>query len=147
MTKNKAYYLFFLILILITVLFVRSAIKSDNVDVGTRKEKKEFVVKPVKVKLNIVKDNLIIYDYPVSLQNDDSILDMLEYLRNHKGFTYEKFAYIYGTEIDNINNIKAPIGFKWHLLNNGKDITFEIGDTNLIDVEVYEIKLEKPNNP
>jgi len=146
MTKNKAYYLLFLILILITVLFVRSAIKSDSVDVGTRKEKKEFVVKPVKVKLNIVKDNLIIFDYPVSLQNDDSILDMLEYLRNHKGFTYEKFAYIYGTEIDSINNIKAPIGFKWHLLNNSKNITFEIGNINLIDGEVYEIKLEKSNN-
>jgi len=144
---QKIYYVLFLLLIFITVLFVRSAIKSQNVDVGTRKEKQGFVVKPVKVKLNVIKDGSVIFEYQASLQNDDSLLDMFEYLRNKQGFIYEKIAYIYGTEIDNINNLKAPDGLKWRVFNNGEDITFEIGNINLEDEKVYEIKLEESNNP
>ena len=151
MPKNqeiqRIYYFLFLLLIFIIVLFVRSAIKSEDVDVGTRKEKKGFVVKPVKVKLNIIKSESTIFEYSVELQNDDTVIDLLEYLRNHNGFTYEKIAYIYGTEIDNVNNFRAPEGFKWRILNNGTDITFEIGNTNLKDKSVYEIKLVKSNNP
>ena len=60
---QKIYYVLFLLLIFITVLFVRSAIKSQNVDVGTRKEKQGFVVKPVKVKLNVIKDGSVIFEY------------------------------------------------------------------------------------
>src|SRR3989344_1637304 len=122
MPKNqevqRIYYFLFLLLVFIVVLFVRSAIKSEDVDVGTRKEKKGFVVKPVKVKLNIIKSESTIFEYSVELQNDDTV-----------------------------NNFRAPEGFKWRILNNGTDITFEIGNTNLKDKSVYEIKLVKSNNP
>ena len=151
MPKNqeiqRIYYFLFLLLVFIVVLFVRSAIKSEDVDVGTRKEKKGFVVKPVKVKLNIIKSESTIFEYSVELQNDDTVIDLLEYLRSHSGFTYEKIAYIYGTEIDNVNNFRSPEGFKWRILNNGADITFEIGNINLKDKSVYEIKLVKSSNP
>lgn len=102
-----------------------------SVDDNKNEDKDVIKVKPVNMTL-IVSTEDYKQQYTQKMFNTDSIEDFLNTLRAEKGFTYEKYAYIYGTELDNINDIAAPEGYKWTLFSRGEDITYDIGQMNLV---------------
>ena len=133
----------YIVLVAVSALYVRSVINSDEIKVqDEKKEKKSVESKPTKVYLTVTTGTTT-KEYNTTLQNVDSVLDFLENLRRHDEFTYEKISYTYGTELENINNQKAPDGYDWRLFLNNEDITYKAADTNLVDETHYELKLVK----
>ncbi|KKS21352.1 MAG: hypothetical protein UU80_C0030G0004 [candidate division WWE3 bacterium GW2011_GWA1_41_8] len=104
--------------------------------------KRVLEVKPVKVKLTIEQTGGS-KEYSVELQNIDTVLDLLEEVREDQGFIYEKTAYTYGTIIDGIEGIKAPEGYMWRIFENNIDITENVSNESLNDGFFYSIKLVK----
>ena len=137
-------YVFFLIL---GFFFVRASLNDDSVKLEDKEKQEEGVeVKPVKVYLEVhVQDSVI--EYKARMNKVDTVLDLFEHLRTKENFWYEKEAYTYGTEINDVLSVPSPEGQKWRVflvdeeLGTEKDITFEIGNLNLVDDAVYVVKL------
>jgi len=70
-------------------------------------------------------------------------LDLLNILRSEKEFTYEKTAYIDRIEIDRVNDIYPPEGYKWKVFLKDEDITQIIADKYLEDNSTYVLKLSE----
>lgn len=148
--KNTAT-LLTIIFAIFSYFFVKSALEDGEVKVLDQPEKeKALEIKPVKVTLTVLDPNTGgKREYKKRMQNNNSVLELLEKLREEDEFIYEKIAYTYGTEVDNINGIKAPEGYRWEVnyfaenLEITSNITFEIDDNYLIDKGKYRLKLEK----
>lgn len=124
-------------IIVVFIVFVKSALDTKEVKRETWSDNENaFEVKPVVVYLKLPNGT----QYRVRLENKDSVTNLLEYLRNNNNFWYEKTAYTYGTELENINGQKAKDGFRWAVFYNGVDITFKIESLKLENGAVYEIK-------
>lgn len=153
-----------------TYNFIKTALAEDDVKIIDKPQSThEQEEKPVRVYLTV---NYLgnKTSYSKRMQNTNSVLDLFELLRAEEGFAYEKIAYTYGTEIENINNIPAPEGYKWKvfmtsdrqsvddlnsniLLPDGEyelllkttqeptDITYNIAELNLVEGAQYEIEL------
>ena len=138
------------ILIVGGFFFVRSALNDDEVKILEKsKEEKGFDIKPATVYLQI--ENVTTGPTAIRkrMKNSNSVLELIEAAREENGLTYEKIGYTYGSELDNINGVDAPDGFRWSVYKvtegseTEKDITFDIGDEELADETTYIIKLTK----
>ncbi len=130
----------YILLLLLGFFYVRSVISEDVVDVDDKKEKVDTrEVHPAKVFIRINADKV----YSTRLETIDTVLDALEELRRRQNFIYEKTAYTYGTELNIIDNQKAPVGYRWNVYDNDKLITFDIHNIYLEDEKTYDIRLEK----
>jgi len=75
------------------------------------------------------------------MENTDTVMSFLEELRTHKALIFEKTDYTYGTDIESVNNIIPPEGYKWAILRDGEDVTNIIGKIRVQkDVEL-ELKM------
>ncbi|OGC56734.1 hypothetical protein A2976_03465 [candidate division WWE3 bacterium RIFCSPLOWO2_01_FULL_41_9] len=142
--KLKKYLIVAYIILLVGGYFyINSILDVNKVSVDQKEEPKRVLeVKPVKVKLTIEQTGGS-KEYSVELQNIDTVLDLLEEVREDQGFIYEKTAYTYGTIIDGIEGIKAPEGYMWRIFENNIDITENVSNESLNDGFFYSIKLVK----
>ncbi|KKS18743.1 MAG: hypothetical protein UU77_C0069G0004 [candidate division WWE3 bacterium GW2011_GWC1_41_7] len=142
--KLKKYLIVAYIILLVGGYFyINSILDVNKVSVDQKEEPKRVLeVKPVKVKLTIELTGGS-KEYSVELQNIDTVLDLLEEVREDQGFIYEKTAYTYGTIIDGIEGIKAPEGYMWRIFENNIDITENVSNESLNDGFFYSIKLVK----
>jgi len=114
---------------------------SKFTSIGQVNDNKTQPVKSKPAKVTLIVNNS--KTYTKTLENTDSVSYFLEQLRQDKTFSYEKISYTYGTEIDNVDGQVAPEGYKWKVYQDGKDITFNISDTQLTDQTTYELNLVK----
>ncbi|OGC48172.1 hypothetical protein A3A69_01275 [candidate division WWE3 bacterium RIFCSPLOWO2_01_FULL_37_15] len=133
----------YILSLILGVYYVQNTLKTNKVPTGEVEKKKTTEVHPAQVLLKVFAYDGTEKEYKAKMKNIDTVLDLFENLRNSQGFYYEKIAYNYGTEVDNINKIKAPEGYNWHIFNNGEDITFKVNEFNLEDNAIYQIRLVK----
>lgn len=100
--------------------------------------------KPVKVTL-IVEDLTSKQTFELKLTNKDSVNDLLENARDTNKIFFEKTRYIYGNELEKVNNKETPIGYHWKLFLNDSDITYKMDDLKLTNNTTYYLKLIKQN--
>ena len=131
----------YIIFLIFGVFYVRSIVKSSSVDVSQKSvEKKVPEVKEANVTL-IVQNGAQTTEYKHRGKNVDSVIDLFEKLRSDQSFTYQTVEYIYGTEIESVNGVKAAQNQKWKLFDGETDITNTIHDVKLLDDKVYTLKL------
>ena len=144
--KKEYLILGYVVFLITSYVYIKNVLKQSLVPIQDtpKEEKKSIDVKEAAVTLKVDNGNTLLM-YRTTLKNTDSIYDMLERLRNKDTFTYEKVAYVYGTELDFINGEKAPQNYKWKLYDANKDITFTASDINLIDGNIYNLILTRIN--
>lgn len=142
-TIKKYFPVFYITLLVFIFFYVKSALKEENITVQVADEKKESrEIKPVDVEL-IVQTDHYYADYQAKMENVNTFDDFLEYLRDNKGFYFEKTEYLYGTEYEDVNHLKIPQGYKWHVYENTEEITNHTSGRELKDNSVYKLILEK----
>jgi hypothetical protein len=81
--------------------------------------------------------------YRVKLTTADTVNDLLEKLRDDKEIFFEKTRYIYGNELEELNKVKTPEGYKWKVFLNDTDVTYQMDKLRLKDETTYTLKLVK----
>jgi hypothetical protein len=145
--QKKSFWIYILIAVALpaAIIFVNASLKEKEVKVVDKQPApKVKEIHPAKITLNIVVDDHTITTYTARLETKDTIGELLEYLRKNDNFTYEKVAYVHGTEIDDINGIKASENQIWtiRMATSGEDITFKKENVFLEDKQIYTITLE-----
>ncbi len=118
-------------------LFIYFSLQKDYVEVKEKESDKQGrEERTVDVALNVESGDT----YKLKMKNTDTVLDLLEEVRDKNDFTFERTAYTYGNEIEQVNK-KVPLeGEEWAVFKNEEDITKEIGDIYLENDQVYEVK-------
>jgi hypothetical protein len=130
----------YIIFVAFSFIYIRSINKYTKIEqVSETKDMDSDTSREAKVTLTINNTK----SYTATLRTTDSVYELLEQLRNDGNFSYEKINYTYGTEVDIVNGEKAPEGYKWNFFVNGKDITFNILNVDLVDQQNYELNLVK----
>lgn len=122
-------------------MYVRSVLKESELTSKGEKEK----VAPV-FQVNVTLKAFVgqgTSTYTVQMKNTDTVVDLLQEVRDLYGLVYEKIDYARGVEISEVKGVPAQQNYKWAVLSNNADITNEIGNTNLVEGAVYELKLMK----
>jgi len=119
------------------IFFVKNSISTEEIKTDTSSQKEPFEISPAIVYLQLPDGT----NYRARLENKDTVEYLFDYLRNERGFKYEKVAYTYGTEIDNINSKKAPTGYKWAVYKGDDDITSDIDNERLENETTYVLRL------
>jgi hypothetical protein len=123
--------------------YVNSVLKTGTLNVSEEQEKKKTIeIKPVKVSL-IVEMPQSTVSYEAKKTNTDSVLDLLNTLRKTTVFRYQRTGYVDRAEIDFVNGIYPPGGYKWKIFFKGEDITQNFQNTYLENNASYTIKLVK----
>lgn len=147
--RKKTYIFLYALFLFVAAAFVHLTLNSESkvkvLEQGSEKEVEE--IKPVRV--TVVVDNAVTQvTYRLSkdaeLRNVDSVMNALQALRKGFGeapFSYEKLEYTYGTEIEEVNGLVAPEGFKWGVFLGSGEVVSHIEDLKLEDEGVYIIKL------
>lgn len=167
---------FVVLFFVLSYIFVINTLGKEEVKVEEKQSKSENIIeeKPVRVTLNINGSPYFGFQtINKRMQNTQTILDLLEILRDDGFLTYERTFYTYGVEIDNINGFIPPENEKWSVfvsieneksisdlknnvgleqkyeellneaLTNSIDISDHIGNINLVDGATYDIKLSE----
>jgi len=139
--KTKIFIVVYIVLLILGSLYVKSVLKESPVE---EKEAKEEVEEThlVNVSLKVI-NGTATNMYNAKLKNVDTVKDLLEEIRDHSDFSYEITEYFHKIEIDTVNKVKTPTGYKWIVMSNNNDITNDIGNTYLENNAVYELKLIK----
>lgn len=139
MEKIKKYFPYFYIAFLLFSFFYIKGVLKEG-DIEEYDDDTGNVQKVIDIDAILVADGKF---YKSKQRSDDTILDLLEDLRSHTDFYYEKTDYIYGTEINMVNGKKAPEGYKWELVFKDEILTKDIGDIFLQDDQTYNLELVK----
>jgi hypothetical protein len=117
-------------------LFIYFSLQRDYVEVEEKEsDKVGREERMVDVVLNVEDGGT----YDLKMKNTDTILDLLEEVRDNTDFSFEKVAYTYGTEIDQVNKEHPPEGTKWAVFKDNENVTSEIGDIYLENDKNYEL--------
>ncbi len=128
-------------LILITVFVVdtmsRRYIKVEDKKSSETEVNVRIVTNTIKVydqNNNLVSQYKTVYDD--GRKNTESVLDLLDFIREEQDFFYEKTAYIYGTELDSINKMSISQDYVWQ--------TYKYADGELEDIslDIHKVSLE-----
>ncbi|NMB69900.1 hypothetical protein GYA27_01710 [candidate division WWE3 bacterium] len=139
----KIWYVGYLLLLLATIFYVKTVLKRSDIKVNKGKEQQSAVEEKF-VNVEITVDNgKTIRNYKTKLKNIDSVYDALDKIHDADGFYYEITGYLYGTEIDCVNELCRTEGYKWEVYKDGQKITNVIKETNLEDDAKIELKMEK----
>lgn len=139
--KTKIFIVVYIVLLILGSLYVKSVLKESPVEEeGAKEEVEETHLVNISLKvINGTATNM----YNAKLKNVDTVKDLLEEIRDHSDFSYEITEYFHKIEIDTVNKVKTPTGYKWIVMSNNNDITNDIGNTYLENNAVYELKLIK----
>ncbi len=139
----KIWYIAYLLLLVAVIFYVKDVLKRGDIKIGKGKEQQTAVEEKF-VNVEITVDNgKIVKNYKTKLKNIDSVYDALDKIHDNDGFYYEINGYLYGTEIDCVNELCHGDGYKWEAYKDNIKITNVIKETNLNDDTKIELKLEK----
>lgn len=114
-------------------LFVNDALKGNEIEIETENsdEKHEPQEKPVNITF-ILDNGKTVKQFSREVQNNETVLDLIDLLRAEGEFTYSKIAYTYGTEISDVNEIEANENYKWrvYMRNTEKSVTDQFKNLN-----------------
>ncbi len=114
-------------------LFVNDALKGNEVEIKSDKtdEKHEPQEKPVDVTF-VLDNGKTVKQYSRNVQNNETVLDLIDLLRAESEISYSKTAYTYGTEIATVNNLQANENYKWrvYMRNTEKSVTDQFKNLN-----------------
>lgn len=131
----------YIAILILSFLYIKSVLRESPLD---KKETKQEVQQPYTVNVSLrVNNGLNVSTYNTQLKNIDTVKDLFEEIRDHNNFSYEITEYFHKNEIDTVNKIKTPLGYKWIVEVDGEDITNEIGNVYLKKDGIYELKLVK----
>ena len=137
---SKIFIPLYLLFFVVSFFYVKSVLKHEDI---SEKDK----TKPVIIKEYAVTDYLkvigpsFVKAYKVERKNTQSVMNMMENIRNNQGFVFEKIEYTHGTEIDSVFQTSAPEGYRWKIFLNGTDITNNIKNILLTNNSTYELKI------
>lgn len=134
--------------------FVDQALKDDSFSIQKEeKEKAKQEEKPIRVTLSVVNGRTN-KTFQERMNNTQSVLDLIDALRQKGELKYEMRAYTYGTEIYTINGLASNDEYKWKVFmkSSQKDVSDQIDNLNLAEEDIlmlnktinkeYEISLE-----
>lgn len=136
----------YMILLATVVLYTKSVLNTDSfvaTEKSTPRDVKEAHAVTVKLSFELNMDQK---SYQAELKNQDTVEDLLSYLRNKQGLVYEKTLYTYGTGIDSVFDQLPPLGSEWTVMFNGKNITKDISKTYLINGGTYTLLVSKSDD-
>lgn len=114
-------------------LFVNNALKGNEIEIESENtaDKHEPQEKPVSVTF-ILDNGKATKQYSREVQNNETVIDLIDLLRAENELTYEKVAYTYGTEIDSVNGISASEDMKWrvYMRNTEKSVSDQFKNLN-----------------
>lgn len=130
--KKRYIYAAYICLLLASYLYVDHVVSTDAITVSQQddEDKEVETIKPVRVTL-LIETQSYKQQYVKRVFSNNSIQDVLKTLRAEEGFSFEKIGYIYGTELDYINGIKAPEGFRWALFDKSVDVTYLLDELHV----------------
>ena len=137
------WYFGYLILLAGGVFYVNTILNQNEVKVDKEKPNKAAVEEKI-VKVSVLVNNgKSEKSYQTKLKNIDSVYDVFDEIREDSNFFYQISGYLYGIEVDCINDTCATDGYKWIVYKNNVDITSVLKDTSLDDDTSLVLKLEK----
>lgn len=98
-------------------VFVHTTLNSNTEEVSILEDdnnEEEEAIKPVKPYITF-EINGRTKEYQIRMENNQTILDLIDYLRQEGEIQYEKVAYSYGTEISSIDGVAPEEGENWHV--------------------------------
>lgn len=144
MSKPKIIWISVYILLLVgSFFFVRSVLKDDQIDVSQKQPVEVVDTDEAKITINIYTNSKTITFSNIRFVGTDTVKSVLSYVRDKKDIPFETTYYTYGAEIDDVNNQRAPAGYKWRVFLDNKDVTNTIDDQKLDNYRVIDIKLVK----
>lgn len=132
----------YILLIVVGFFYVRQTLKTGSQDIDSKQEEKDSIKTFFTTATLNINNGTTTVSHQAKLLNTNSVLDLLDALRNEKKLTYETTMYIYGTEISEVNGVPATDGYKWKVYFNNKDITLDINKTYITEKAKYDLKLE-----
>ncbi|MFZ2663944.1 MAG: hypothetical protein WAX66_01100 [Patescibacteria group bacterium] len=139
--KTKIFIFIYIAVLILGFLYIRSVLKESPLD---KKDTKEDIEDVYLIDINLkVNNGTNINIYNTKLKNVDTVKDLLEEIRDHNNFSYEITEYFHKIDIDTVNKVKTPSGYKWIVTIDDEDITNNIGNTYLKKNATYELKLVK----
>lgn len=139
----KYWYFGYLILLAGGVFYVNTILNQNEVKVDKEKPNKVAIEEKF-VDVSVLVDNgKTNKTYRTKLKNIDSVYDVFDEIREDSNFFYQISGYLYGTEVDCINDTCATDGYKWIVYKDNVDITSVLKDTSLDDDTSLVLKLEK----
>jgi hypothetical protein len=131
----------YIVILLLSFFYIKSVLKQSPLE---EKQDKKEIQQPYPVLVTLkVNNGIVTLTYTAQLKNTNSVRSLLEEIRDHNNFSFEITEYFHKIEIDTVNKIKTPDGYRWIVLSDGIDITNEIGNTYLKMDGIYELKLIK----
>ena len=130
----------YIILITLSFFYIKSVMKKEDVEEESNTEKSMEDTFKLNAVLNYF-DGRDTKQFKETMENTDTVMSFLEELRTHKTLIFEKTDYTYGTEIDSVNNVVPPKGYKWAILQNGEDITNIIGKVRVQKNAELDLKM------
>lgn len=141
--KNLA--IAYIFLLVLGFIYIGTVLSTDTIDVSEEKEEKQVEdISEARMDLQI-NDGKTIKSYSERLTNDETVLNFIEYLRQTDQITYEKTAYVYGTELVMVNGVRSDENTIWNVYENDRKITLEMNEVELNGDNVYYLKLEPRN--
>lgn len=142
MRKKKIYLISgYIILSILTFFYIRNVLRTEEIKTFS-KEKKEESLNEYEVNVTLKYYNgRKTTQYIRKITNTDSLLSLLQDVRNKEDLPIEFNEYTYGIEIISVENVEPNEGYKWALLNNGDDITLNIASLTLEKDTILELKM------
>lgn len=127
----------YILLLVLGGLYVDNVLKHTDVTKLEKDEKNIAKISQVKVYLDI--ENIGIFEE--ELKTEDAVNDLLDKLRDNGTIFFEKTRYTYGVDIEDVNHLNIPAGYKWKVYLGDEDITYSIDKIKLVDGTTYTLKL------
>lgn len=129
----------YIAILVLSSFYIKSVLRESPLD---KKSVKKIEEQPyaINVILKVINETNI-NTYNIQLKNNDTVKDLLEEVRDHNNFSYEITEYLHKNEIDIVNKIQTPQGYKWIIEIDGQDITNNLGNEYLKTDGIYELKL------
>jgi hypothetical protein len=145
---KKSAILFYVLFLIFTYFFVKEALNEKKLSVTEKKEEKKEATKvvPVNTKL-FIEFSSYTSTFNLKMKSTNSVLDVLNELRNNKRISYEVDEYTFGFKIAHINNNYSDDNSEWRIFYKEKDVTSSFDKTPIEDdTEIIIRKVPKKDN-
>lgn len=130
--------LLYIAFVVLTSLYINTTLKNKDIDIKElpdeekveSRDKKDIDVRIIVMDINntIAKEVLL-----PNTDNTDTINEVLEEAREQGLLYYERVNFTYGTELEQVLDIKLPPSYAWRVFFGTEDITNRIVKIALID--------------
>jgi hypothetical protein len=139
----RYWYFGYLILLLGGIFYINAILKRDAIIVGKELPEKEATLEKLVDVDVIVNNGKNIKIYETKLKNIDTVYDVFDEIRDQDDFFYQISGYLYGIELDCVNDTCGTDGYKWIAYKDDVDITKNLKDTSLDKDTVIKLVLTR----